>query len=99
MSETFSSVNSLLSGINTGIFREFVLRLSGFNGLISLNTGGLSHASFRRWLHKTGGSLRAELKWTDPSAASRIPDLELGNYLDLKAPWYQWRRDGKAQTV
>jgi hypothetical protein len=54
MSETFSSVNSLLSGINTGIFREFVLRLSGFNGLISLNTGGLSHASFRRWLHKQG---------------------------------------------
>jgi hypothetical protein len=54
MSEPFSRVNSLLSGINAGIFQEFVLRLSGVNGDIRLKTRDLSLASFERWLHKTG---------------------------------------------
>jgi hypothetical protein len=37
LSETFSRVNSLLSGKNTGIFPEFVLELLGVNRYISEN--------------------------------------------------------------
>jgi hypothetical protein len=46
--------NFPLTGKNTGIFRVFVLKLSGLNGYISLNTGNLSLAGFERWLHKIG---------------------------------------------
>jgi hypothetical protein len=54
LSETLSRVNSLLSGKNTGIFREFVLKLSGYSGHIRLNTGNLSLIYLKRWLHKQG---------------------------------------------
>jgi hypothetical protein len=54
LSETFSSVNSLLSGINTGIFPEFALNLLGVNGYIPLKIGDLALADLRRELTKTG---------------------------------------------
>ena len=54
LSEPLSRPDSLLSGINTGIFREFVVRLSGLNAHIPLNTGDLSPAGAERWLYETG---------------------------------------------
>jgi hypothetical protein len=47
LSETFSGVNSPLSGINIGIFREFVVRPSGLYGDIPLNTADLSLTGFQ----------------------------------------------------
>jgi hypothetical protein len=49
-SEPFSGVNSLLSGKNTGIFPEFVLKLLGVNGYIPLEIGDLPLADLKRGL-------------------------------------------------
>jgi hypothetical protein len=43
-----------LTGKNTGIFREFVLKLTRRSGSIPVNAGYLSLTSLKQWLHKTG---------------------------------------------